>query len=406
MPRIAGIATPKYRRHRATGQAVTTISGRDHYLGPWKSKASRIEYDRLIGEWLAAGRRTTPVNTANVTVAELCQAYKRYAESYYLHGGMLDNIAAAMRTLRLRYGDTSAVEFGPLALKAVRLQFVDEGKARSYCNRLTDLIRRAFKWAASEQLIPMLTWQSLTTVAGLRRGHTEAHEKEPITPVDDATVETTLPHLPATIADMVRLQRLTGMRPDEVCRMRSGDIDRTGNVWSYKPAQHKTAHHGKQRVIFIGPKGQTILRRYLLRAADTFCFVPAEVVAAQLVKRHAARKTPLSCGNRPGTNCVRRKVKRKAGKRYTVAAYRRAIHRACDVADRMVRKADPSVEAATRIIPRWSPNRLRHSAATQIRKRFGIESAQVVLGHAKPDTTLVYAQADMEKAASIMEQVG
>ncbi len=406
MPRSAGFSTPKYRRHRPTGQAVVTIAGKDHYLGPWKTKASLLEYDRLIGEWLAAGRPTMPIGASDLTVAELCRAYKRHAEHYYAKGGTLHNIGTAMRTLRLRYGGTLAVALGPLSLKAVREQFVADGLARTYCNRLVDHIRAAFKWAASEQLIPMSTWQALTTVTGLRRGHTEAHENEPVTPVDDALVDTVLPHLPAAVADMVRLQRLTGMRPDEVCRLRPCDIDRTTRVWSYKPAEHKTAHHGKQRVVFIGPKGQDVLRKYLLRAADMYCFVPSEVVAAQLAKRHAARKTPLSCGNRPGSNCIRRRAKRKAGLRYDVAAYRRAIHRACDVADKLAHKADAAIAADERIVPRWSPNRLRHSAATEIRKRFGIESAQVVLGHAKPDTTLVYAQADLDKAASIMEQVG
>ena len=36
---------------------------------------------------------------------------------------------------------------------------------------------------------------------------------------------------------------------------------------------------------------------------------------------------------------------------------------------------------------RWSPNRLRHSAATAIRQRFGLEAAQVPLGHASADVT-------------------
>ena len=45
------------RLHRPSRKAVVTINGKDFYLGPWKSKASRIEYDRLIGEWLANDRR-------------------------------------------------------------------------------------------------------------------------------------------------------------------------------------------------------------------------------------------------------------------------------------------------------------------------------------------------------------
>src|SRR5687768_17499582 len=81
MSRIAGCSTPKYRKHKASGQAVVTIGGRDHYLGLWRSKASRIEYDRLIGEWLAAGRPPSGLAPLNdLTVAELLLRYWRFAK--------------------------------------------------------------------------------------------------------------------------------------------------------------------------------------------------------------------------------------------------------------------------------------------------------------------------------------
>jgi hypothetical protein len=35
----------KYRKHRASGQAVVTLNGRDFYLGPHNTKASKLEYD-------------------------------------------------------------------------------------------------------------------------------------------------------------------------------------------------------------------------------------------------------------------------------------------------------------------------------------------------------------------------
>jgi hypothetical protein len=69
MPRLTN-ATPSYREHRPSGQAVVTLDGRDHYCGPHGTRPSRAEYDRLIGEWLANGRR--PLTTAgDLTVAEL-----------------------------------------------------------------------------------------------------------------------------------------------------------------------------------------------------------------------------------------------------------------------------------------------------------------------------------------------
>jgi hypothetical protein len=47
---------PKYRKHRASGQAVVMLNGRDFYLGPHVTKASKLECDRLMDEWLAGGR--------------------------------------------------------------------------------------------------------------------------------------------------------------------------------------------------------------------------------------------------------------------------------------------------------------------------------------------------------------
>jgi integrase len=211
------------------------------------------------------------------TIVELCQRYKRHAEGYYSHGGTVHNIATACRTLRIRYGKTCAVEFGPLALKSVRQQFVENGASRTYCNRLTDIIRRMFKWASSEQLVPVSTWQALTTVSGLRCDHTEAPENERIGPVEESIVDATLQQLSDTVAAMVRIQRLTGMRPDEVCRLCPCEVDRSDEVWTFTPSHHKTAHRGRKRVVFIGPKGQEILTPFLLRDAESFCFVPAEM---------------------------------------------------------------------------------------------------------------------------------
>ena len=61
VPHISSARVPKMTRHRASGQAVVRLNYRDHYLGPWGSRAARVAYDRLIAEWLAAGRQGAPV---------------------------------------------------------------------------------------------------------------------------------------------------------------------------------------------------------------------------------------------------------------------------------------------------------------------------------------------------------
>jgi hypothetical protein len=70
-------SVPEYRRHRASNQAVVTLDGRDFYLRPYGSQASRLEYDRLIAEWLANDRRLPrePQAAPGPTVNELILAY-------------------------------------------------------------------------------------------------------------------------------------------------------------------------------------------------------------------------------------------------------------------------------------------------------------------------------------------
>jgi integrase len=131
---------------------------------------------------------------------------------------------------------------------------------------------------------------------------------------------------------------------------------------------------------------------------DAFCFSPRDAVEQLLKKRRESRTTPESCGNRPGTN-VRAKPRRQAGNRYSKDSYNRAIARGIAAAneERQEQKLDP--------LPHWSANRLRHSAATDIRRRFGLEAAQVILGHAKADITQVYAETNAAKAAEVARQV-
>ena len=57
-------------------------------------------------------------------------------------------------------------------------------------------------------------------------------------------------------------------------------------------------------------------------------------------------------------------------------------------------------------MPRWSPNRLRHSVATEVRRHFGLEAVQVVLGHASADVSQIYAERDYGLAAKVMAKIG
>jgi integrase len=394
---------PKYRRHKPSGQAAVSLCGKDFYLGLHGTRASKAEYDRLIGEWLAAGR-TLPHPQADLTVAELALRYLRFAQGYYRRDGeptrSLERVQTALKALRKSYAHTLVSDFGPLALQALQHKLAASELSRRYVNYLVDTIRRMFKWGVAQEVVPETVYPALTAVSGLRAGRTPARETEPIGPVDEAVVEATLPYLPPIVADMVRFQQASGCRPGEVCAVRPCDVDTSGSAWIYTPRRHKTDYRGHTRVIFVGPKGQDALRRYLLRPAEAFCFCPAEGERKRRADLHQERVTPLSCGNRPGSN-RRRRPKKHPGERYTSRSYHAAVRHAVIKANEEREK-----KGIEERVPAWHPNQLRHSAATAIRKYFGLEAVQAVLGHKSLAVSEVYAKKNLALAAEVMRKIG
>ncbi|HEX2973110.1 MAG TPA: site-specific integrase [Tepidisphaeraceae bacterium] len=441
MPRLVH-SNPKYRKHHASGQAVVTLDGRDFYLGPYGTAASRTEYDRLVGEWLANGRRIQQEKGENaITVASLILAYWRFAKTYYRKPDgspttEQDKIKSSLRVLRRLYGQTPATEFGPLALKATRQEMVAMGWCRNHVNQSVGRIRRCFKWGVENELVPPSVYQGLTAVTGLRAWRSEASESEPVRPVADDHVNVVLPHCSRQVAAMIRLQRLTGARPGEICIMRTGDIDTTGRLWLYRPSAHKTQHHGHERIIYLGPKSQEIVRPFFKADLKAYLFSPAEADAERRAAMHEQRKlegTPLSCGNVPGSH-RKRSPKRAPGACYSVNTYAQTIRNACDLAfplpERMLRQRVPGrkrentrweteAEWKARLGPekwaevltwqsehRFHPHQLRHTAATELRKNYGLEAAQVILGHKTLTVTQIYAQKNIQAARQIMAEVG
>jgi integrase len=262
--------------------------------------------------------------------------------------------------------------------------------------------------------------QRLATVPGLQRGRTAAREPDGVRPVAAEHVDAALPFLPAPVAAMVRLQLLTGCRPGEVMLMRGCDIDMVGPVWEYRPRRHKTEHRGLERVIFLGPLAQQVLKPYLKVDPHAYLFSPRGWVEELHARRGELRKTtPTPSELRRRQTRVRRQTQRHAP-RYDRRTYRQAVLRGCDKANALALKerAQELAEAGKspeeikkeldgkRLVPRWSPLQLRHTAATAVRAKFGVEAAKVILGHTKVETSQIYAERDLGMAAEIMAQIG
>jgi integrase len=330
-----------------------------------------------------------------LTIAELVSAYLKHARTYYTKGGRLTseyhNVVAALAPLLDRHGFELVGSFGPRKLKAIRDAWIDQGIVRSQINARVHRLRRCFAWGVGEELVPVEVLVSLRTVAGLREGRTSALEGEGGRPVDVDHVERVLPLVDSRIAAMIRLQLLSGMRHGEVVQMTMRALDMTGSVWIFTPPRHKTAHHRKQRRVFLGPRAQEILRPWLRTELDAPLFQPREARADQNAQRRANRVTKLWPSH------IRHQAKKRVSRplraprdRYDVASYRRAIARAC-------------AEAG---IPAWNPHGLRHTAASELRRQFGEETTRLVLGHSRLDTTRLYGEADQAKAAEAMGKIG
>jgi len=348
---------PKYCLHKQSGQARVWIHGKEYLLGLYNSPDSKAKYHELLARHLTG--QPAPKTDTGPTISQVLALFWRYAKRRYHKGGKGKFGGAVswrpgLRVVRETFGKEPAKDFGPKKLKAIQDAMIAKGWSRSDINDQVNRIRRAFRWAASEEHIPAEVVAKLETVDGLRYGITEAKEAPPVEPVEDSVVEATLPHMSAKVADMVMVQRLVGCRPGEVVRLRVGDVDRSGDVWTITLRDHKTAHHNKARVLYVGPRAQQILAPYLLKLPDCWVFP-----------------------SRPGRH-------------YGVDAYRNAIHRACDRGG----------------LPRWSPNQLRHTAGSAVRAQFGLEGAQAVLGHSDMKTSEIYAERLQGLAIEAVKKLG
>ncbi len=385
---------PTYRHHKPSGQAFVELNGKRHYLGKFGTPRSRAEYKRMIAEWEARGRQPF-VEPFDLTVVELLDRFLDHAKRYYRlpDGSPTSELACFKSIIAIlvdTYADTLAQEFGPRQLKAARAHMVAKGWTRNTINKACSRVRAIFRWAAEEILLPASVHQDLTVVSGLRRGRCDAREGREVQPVPDADVNAVKPFVSRQVWALIQLQELTGARPGELVGIRPVDLDMTGSVWIVAPTQHKTAHHGHARTVYFGPRAQEITRPFLAgRAIDAPVFSPKEAEGERLATRHTARLTPANQGNVPGSNRVRKRG-RPPREHYTVASYRRAIARACTFAG----------------VARWHPHQLRHNAAFNLRREFGIEVARVILGHRSPAMTELYGEFDRQKAVAVMEKVG
>lgn len=392
---------PTLRRHKGTGHAYARFNGKQVWFGNYDYPEAHARFSRTLAEWRANGCRLPPEEAQEeLTVADMVARYLEFAEHFYCGPDgtptrEVENLRDAVRPLLGLYGTLPGDEFGLRQLKTLREQLIELGLARKTISDRINRVVRIFGWAAEEELCRPEVYGALRALRPLRRGRSRAKEGKRVLPVSWEHVEAVLPHVSRPVAGMIELMWHTGMRPGEVCQLRPMDLDMSGRVWFYRPRSHKTQHFDRDRVIAIGPHGQEVLRRFLAKvpqpAPESPLFAPRDSMADFHALRRKSRRTPLWPSHEKAQARKRkRRPKKQPGEAYTPNSFLGAVKRACKAAE----------------VPGWTPNQLRHAAATRIRRERGLEAARAVLGHASASITEMYAELDMHLAEQVMADLG
>ncbi|MCL2348850.1 MAG: hypothetical protein FWC50_11405 [Planctomycetaceae bacterium] len=182
--------------------------------------------------------------------------------------GETDQFTESLKLPKEYFGDLKAAKFGKGELKFIQETMIKSGRlCRNTINNRIRRIKHVFKWALEESDDDVFddgTILRLLSVKPLKKGRTEAKDHPKRKPVADWIIEATLPFLPRLVADMVQIQRITGMRPGNVFGMTWDQIDtidkKTPPVWIYTP-NHKTEDHDIFLPVPLNSKCQEILER-------------------------------------------------------------------------------------------------------------------------------------------------
>lgn len=343
--------TTKLKLHKATGRYCVRIDGREVYLGKDKAEAEKQYFALMAGI-------TKPEQEQILHVSEIIERYLNYQAMY---GKASDRLTCAMRHLNQSLGHYVPGQIKMENLMRLRETMLEPNKrgqrhCRTEINRLMRECARCFQWAAAHELATAEVHGKFSVLEPLKAGRCDAPEQKAVSVVELDAVRSVQGKVRVPVKAMIELQLLTGARPGEIVNLKVDMIERTVDPWKCELTEHKTAHRGHKRVLFFGEQAQAVLKPFILAAGKTgYLFTT-------------------------GADC----------NPYDVAAYRKAITRGCMTAK----------------VQHWHPHQLRHTAATELRKQYGVEVARAVLGHAHLAATEIYAEVDQQVASRIAKERG
>lgn len=394
---------------RSSGGYAYCFAGRRQVrLGRADDPETEGRYRTFVAEWLAAGCRWPDEKRpeAVLTVQGMVDAYTKHVAEHYRRPSTGEptregsNLKHALVELLELFRDLPATKVDALVVKRAREAMVARGLCRRTVNDRVQRIQRMVRWAAEERLVPPSVHHEVKLVSPLKPGRGGAHDNPPRVAVSIEHVEAAKKHLPKPLVALVDFMLMTGARCGEACQLASRYVDRTKEVWEFRPRKHKGEWRGHTRVVLIGPKAQAAVLPFLREEPDRAWFRPCDVVEAMHAesrKRHAlarrAKGQPLWPKHMAR---VRRKRKGAAaqispGTEYETHAVGRAIQRACDAAG----------------IPRFGTHALRHAAASKIYAERGEEAVVATIGHGSPIISRRYTTAARQAlAVTTAKQLG
>ncbi len=373
MPRKAQWPPP-LREHKPSGQGRVRWRGKDSYFGRFGDPETEASYQRWVATLQPDAPAPAVAPSACVSVADVVAEWElKEGPRYSKRGEELAAFRASLRPLLALFGPTSAADFDADALEQVQLAMASGSwmnpeqkakrtkgkKATAWCrnvvNRRVVRIRTVWRWAERKKLVPKGSWAGLCSLPGLRPNDDRVRHTAARKPAAWLDLVRVVRQCSATIRAMVLLQWFSGMRSGEVRIMRPADIDRTGDVWVYRPQWHKNDWRGQDRVVPLGRVCQKVLTPFLADTSspEAYLFPPKK------------RRGPV----RPY---------------YSRHSYARAVRMAAKRAK----------------IEGFFPYLCRHSARLRITQALSLEHARAVLGHKSLSQTADYAAGVDTKTAT------
>lgn len=388
-------------------------------LGQWGSQEAQDRYDQLVAE-LYGNHGITSENIEQhneLSVAFLCCSFYEDAERRVAEPRLkfdkreLQHYETVIKHLVNLYANTPVNKFTASCYRSFRAHlvkiapetwtipdgvYVDNaynrrkglvGKTKyrksklpwteNYVLKLMGYLSQIFYWGVGHDIVDESVVSRFKRVEGLL---SDLERKDPRTDVKDETIKKTLPWLTPTVREMVIIQRQNSLRPSEVCGLRVGDIDRTGEIWTATKKGKTTWKTGIPLIIkFCESDRQIIERRIRNKGGDEFVFTPAESQLERWEKQAQERKTKVQPSQQ-------KRAKKNAEHRlerfnpcFSVNGYRLAIQRGIEKA----RKNGV-------YIPKWTPYQIRHTAVTVTSYEHDRETAAMLAGHKSLSTTSRY----------------